>query len=138
MNCRKLICENVGRPSVYPITFTAKSNKVNHNPGNTREDYLQRSLDIDDGYATDDKRSASDDGLRAGSKITADKEKTAGQGNEPHPDLVDWETDGPERPVNWSNSKKCINLGLFFFFCFLTPLAPSMVARVIESKQFGS
>jgi hypothetical protein len=101
-----------------------------HIPGDAREEYLHRSPEIDEGSELDDKRSASDDDLRHRSELTTDKEKTAGQGNETHPDLVDWETDDPERPVNWSNSKKCINLGLVFFFRFLTPLASSMVAPV--------
>jgi hypothetical protein len=102
----------------------------NHIPGNSREEYLHRSPEIDEGSELDAKRSVSDDDLRHRSELTADKEKTAGQGNEPHPDLVDWGTDDPERPVNWSNSKKCTNLGLVFFFRFLTPLASSMVAPV--------
>lgn len=46
------------------------------------------------------------------------------------PDLVDWAPNDPERPVNWSTSAKCINLGLVSFFRFLTPLASSMVAPV--------
>jgi hypothetical protein len=44
--------------------------------------------------------------------------------------LVDWEIDDPERPLNWSTSAKCLNLGLVSFFRFLTPLASSMVAPV--------
>lgn len=46
------------------------------------------------------------------------------------PDLVDWAPDDPERPINWSTSAKCLNLGLVSFFRFLTPLASSMVAPV--------
>ena len=44
--------------------------------------------------------------------------------------LVDWEIDDPERPLNWSTSAKCLNLGLVSFFRFLTPLASSMIAPV--------
>jgi hypothetical protein len=44
--------------------------------------------------------------------------------------LVDWKIDDPERPLNWSTSAKCLNLGLVSFFRFLTPLASSMVAPV--------
>jgi len=44
------------------------------------------------------------------------------------PNLVEWATDDPEKPLNWSTSAKCLNLGLVSFFRFLTPLASSMVA----------
>lgn len=43
---------------------------------------------------------------------------------------VDWKAGDPERPLNWSTSAKCLNLGLVSFFRFLTPLASSMVAPV--------
>lgn len=46
------------------------------------------------------------------------------------PNLIDWATADPERPINWSTSAKCINLGLVSFFRLLTPLASSMVAPV--------
>jgi hypothetical protein len=93
-------------------------------------EYPHQCPDLDDGSEIDDKRPGSADSLQTGTAVSSDKEKTAGQGSEPHPDLVDWETDDPERPVNWSNPKKCVNLGLVFFFRFLTPLASSMVAPV--------
>jgi hypothetical protein len=44
--------------------------------------------------------------------------------------LVDWKIDDPERPLYWSTSAKCLNLGLVSFFRFLTPLASSMIAPV--------
>jgi hypothetical protein len=50
--------------------------------------------------------------------------------NEQDSNLVDWMTDDPERPLNWSTSAKCLNLGLVSFLRFLTPLASSMVAPV--------
>jgi len=98
--------------------------------GTARGESDHQSPDLNEGPEVDDKRSGSTDSLRTGTAITTDKEKIAGQGSEPHPDLVDWEINDPDRPVNWSNSKKCMNLGLVFFFRFLTPLASSMVAPV--------
>ena len=44
--------------------------------------------------------------------------------------LVDWNINDPERPLNWSTSAKCLNLGLIYFFRFPTPLASSMAAPV--------
>lgn len=71
-------------------------------------------------------------------KTAADKEEcesssaleaqTSNHKDEGISNLVDWATDDPERPLNWSTSAKCLNLGLVSFFRFLTPLASSMVA----------
>lgn len=58
--------------------------------------------------------------------LTFRPEEEEGSSNDP--DLVDWSTDDPERPLNWSTLAKCLNLGLVSFFRFLTPLASSMVA----------
>lgn len=99
-------------------------------PRIARGESAHQSPDLDEGSKIDDKRSGSNDSLQTGTATTTDNEKAAGKGSEPHPDLVDWAIDDPDRPVNWSNSKKCMNLGLVFFFRFLTPLASSMVAPV--------
>lgn len=44
------------------------------------------------------------------------------------PDPVVWAPNNPERPINWKNQAKCLNLGLICFFRFLTPLASSIIA----------
>jgi hypothetical protein len=54
----------------------------------------------------------------------------AEQKDEQDSNLVDWKVGDPEKPLNWSTSAKCLNLGLVSFFRFLTPLASSMVAPV--------
>jgi MFS family permease len=69
-------------------------------------------------------------GQRSSTSINIDKDKPFEDHSEPHPNLVDWEVDDPERPINWTNRKKCLNLSLVFFFRFLTSLASSMVAPV--------
>lgn len=63
-----------------------------------------------------------------------------GKSDEKDPDLVDWEENDPEQPLNWSTSAKCLNLGLVSFFRLLTPLASSMVAPVtgLILRDFGS
>lgn len=92
---------------------------------------LNHDLESDEKSNEDlDKQPEGDDAQRSSTSTRTDKERTTGNCGEPHPDLVDWEINDPERPVNWSNSKKCSNLGLVFFFRFLTPLASSMVAPV--------
>jgi len=54
--------------------------------------------------------------------------------------LIDWAIDDPERPLNWSNTKKWRNLGIISFFRLLTPLASSMVAPATNTvlEDFGS
>jgi hypothetical protein len=54
----------------------------------------------------------------------------AEQKDEQDSNLVDWKVGDPEKPLNWSTSAKCLNLGLVSIFRFLTPLASSMVAPV--------
>jgi hypothetical protein len=63
------------------------------------------------------------DACESSSTLTDQREETDSN-------LVDWEVDDPEKPLNWSVSAKCLNLGLVSFFRFLTPLTSSMVAPV--------
>lgn len=109
-------------------------------PGSTtsgiaRGESVHQSPDLDEESQVDDKRSGSDDSLQTGTAATTDNGKAAGQGSGPHPELVDWEIDDPDRSVNWSNSKKCMDLGLVFFIQFLTPLASFMVSPVMGLIQ---
>jgi hypothetical protein len=95
------------------------------------EQHLRKSADSDDKLdETNDIQHGDANSQQFSTSIDVYKEKSAEPCSDPHPDLVDWDSNDSERPVNWSNPKKCMNLGLVFFFRFLTPLASSMVAPV--------
>jgi hypothetical protein len=61
-----------------------------------------------------------------------DVERAASHEEPTDPNLVDWDTDDPENPLNWPTKKTWCNLGIVSFLRFLTPLASSMIAPVVS------